>query len=189
MKAKQDTLLSALFLAALMLGISSCSTPQVKTPKGTSKGYSSARLVSTTPGVQSDAIEDSPEVHTIIQSAIRSNFAAKGMAFGGSSADLIVSYLLISQNPASTSMNQDYFGGGRDTTAIMEEAHKRGVIENKRPDDFEAEAIVIDILDAKTNELIYRDFATRDILENASDAVRASRINGAVAEALNSFFK
>jgi len=184
-----ETILNALITITLLLGISSCATTNVETPKGTSEGYSSARLVSTTPVNQSDALEDSPEVNRMIQSAIRSNFVSNGMAFGGDNADLIVAYLLVRQNPVSTGMNEDYFGGGRDAMAIMDEAHKRGVIENKRPGGFEAGAIVIDILDAKTNELVYRSFAKRDIVEGVSSAERANRINGAVGEALRPFYK
>ena len=60
---------------------------------------------------------------------------------------------------------------------------------DKRPDEFEAGAIVIDILDAKDNQLIYRHFAKRDLLEGADTATRNARINEAVAEALEPFFR
>ena len=86
-------------------------------------------------------------------------------------------------------MNTDHFGYGRDAIKILEKAHDRGVVENKSPDEFEAGAVVIDLLDARTNELVYRSFAKRDIIEGISDSDRERRIGEAVAEALAPFFR
>ena len=175
-------------LIALVI-LSGCGSTKVDLPQGKSKGYQSARLVQTGPPSSAEGFEGAAAANAMVQNAIRSNFEANGLSFGDQNADLIVAYLIILQNPASTAMDADYFGYGRDSDAILEEAHERGVIENKRPDAFESGAVVIDILNAKTNQLIYRNFASRNVIENVSAEQRRQRINGAVSEALAKFFR
>ncbi|MEI6071511.1 MAG: DUF4136 domain-containing protein [Verrucomicrobiae bacterium] len=104
-------------------------------------------------------------------------------------ADLIIAYMLLRQENVSTTGNQDYFGYGRDAIAIMEEAHKRGVLKKSRPDAFDDGAIVIDLLDARTNKLIYRNYAKKAVAVGISDSARQARINSTVAEALTPFFR
>ena len=171
--------------AVLLAGCAS----EVPLPKGTSKGYTSARLVRTGAPVDTEGPEGSAEVNKTVQEAIAAQFRANGMPFGAGNADLIVAYMLIRQDVAMTTINRNYFGHGRDAEAIMEEAHTRGVLKNKRPDQFEAGAIVIDILDAQTNKLVYRSYSKRDLIENVTEETRRRRINEAVAEALGPFFR
>ncbi len=175
--------LPALFLTVVLSGCSSIDMPQ-----GSSEGYSTARFVKTSYATQTGDLEDSPEVHQAIQGAIKSQFGVHGIAFGQPTAQLIVTYMLIRQSNVSTTINRDYFGQGRDASEIMDEAHRRGVIENKRPDEFDAGAIVIDILDASTNELVFRNFATGDVMENLDPAARQVRVNTIVREILEPFF-
>jgi len=68
-------------------------------------------------------------------------------------------------------------------------AQKRGVINNKRPDDFLRGAIVIDVLDARTNKLVFRNYAVRPVTVGVDTATRQARINSAVSQALAPFFK
>jgi hypothetical protein len=166
-----------------------CST-SVELPEGSSKGYRSARLVKAGAGAPaSSELEDSVAVNRSVQAAITAEFERNGLSMGSANADLVVAHMLVRQDNAMTTMNSDYFGYGRDAMAIMDEAHKRGVLKSTRPDAFEAGAIVIDILDAKTNKLIFRNLAKRDLLQNADPATRRNRIHQAVAEALAPFFK
>ena len=146
---------------------SSCST--IELPKGTSKGYSSVSFVRTDSASIPDFVEGAIGVNTMIQDAITSEFRINGFTIGQDNADLIVAYLLIIQDNVSTTMIDTHFGYGRSAGKIMDEAHKRGVIEAKRPDKFKAGAIVIDLVDAKTNELVYRDYAKRDLIKNISE--------------------
>ncbi len=177
--------LSLIFATAVLAGCAS-----VEQPKGSSKGYSSVRFMRAKATLDPpEFIDDSEQANRLIQAAITDQFRANGIEFGGEDADLAVGYLLIVQNNASTGMVNDYFGYGRDSLEISELAHKRGVLEGNRPDYFEAGAIVIDLVDAKTNKLVYRNFAKRDLLENPSEAQRRQRINAAVAEALGPFFR
>ena len=48
---------------------------------------------------------------------------------------------------------------------------------------------MIDVIDARTNKLVYRNYYKSDIAQGTSDAVRSQRINAGVAQALAPFFK
>lgn len=166
----------------------SCTSVSLPVPKGSSKGYTSARLVKTAGQIQDEGPEGSAEVNNAIQRSIRNQFKTRGMTFGDPNADLIVAYMLIRQGVGMTTMNKDYFGHGRDPDAIFDEAHRRGAIKNKRPDAFKSGTLVIDIIDAKTNKLVYRNYTTRDLLDGVSPVQRDARINVAVAQTLAPFF-
>ena len=125
----------------------------------------------------------------MIQKSIARQFSAKGLAYGKGDADLTVAYLVIYQEPGMTARYDDYFGYGRDADEISDLAHTRGVLENKRPDYFQRAGIVIDVIDARTNKLVYRNFAAGDVVRGASDGTRAARIDAAVGQALSPFFQ
>ena len=159
---------------------------------GTSRGYQSARFVETqraqrpaSPG----ALEDDPEFNAAVRSSIARKFSSQGIPVTQGSADLIIAYMLLRQNSVATTMNSDYFGRGRDAMAILDEAHKRGVVVNRSPDDFLRGAVLIDVLDARTNKLVFRNIAVRPVTEGVAPAVRQQRLDAAVAEALQPFFK
>lgn len=173
--------------AIATLGLISCST-SVDMPKGTRKGYDSARLTQRNPG--GAAITDATEkqVHGMIQKSISKQFAAQGMAYGSGDADLVVAYLVIYQEPGMTARYEDYFGYGRDAGQIADVAHTRGALENKRPDYFRQAGVVVDVIDSRSNKLVYRNFAKGDVNKGASAATRAARIDAAIGEALGPFF-
>jgi len=180
------TTIRLLLASTLALLLAGCST-SVDMPRGTSKGYSSARLIKRNPNASiTDATER--KVHGMIQGAIEKQFQALGLGYGQPGADLTVAYLVLYQEPGMTAQYDDYFGYGRDANAITDKAHQAGAVEGKRPDYFERAGIVIDVLDAKTNELVYRNYAAGDVVRSASDSTRRERINGAVAQALGEFF-
>ncbi|MFT4548981.1 MAG: hypothetical protein ACI8XO_000635 [Verrucomicrobiales bacterium] len=176
-------------LFASILAAFACSCSSIDKPKGNSKGFQSARFVKTTSTTTPQGLEDTPAVNKIVQDAITSEFSKRGMTVGDAGADVIIAYMLIRQDTSATTMNPDHFGYGRDAEAILERAHERGTIENKSPDAFEAGAIVIDILDARSNELVFRNFAKRSVIEGISEEAREQRIASAVAEAMAPFFK
>ena len=47
---------------------------------------------------------------------------------------------------------------------------------------------VIDVIDSRTNKLVYRNFAKGDVIKGASSGTRTARIDAAVAQALGPFF-
>ncbi|MCX6873459.1 MAG: DUF4136 domain-containing protein [Verrucomicrobia bacterium] len=175
-------------LTVLSLFLAACG-PGVDMPKGTSKGYTSARLTQRDPNRPAISNPTERSIHGMIQDSLRRQFRAKGLAYGTGSADLVVAYLVIYQEPGMTTSYEDYYGYGRPADAITDRAHDRGVIESKRPDYFQRAGIVIDLIDSRTNKLVYRNFATGDVVRGASGKTRAARIDAAVAQALAGFFR
>jgi len=182
------TALRLLAVAACAVVFTSCSS-SVDMPKGNSKGYTSARLVKRAP--DSPAITSSREkrVHNLIQGNIQAQFKARGMGYNAPHADLVVGYMVVYQDNAMTTSFDDYFGFGRGGREILDVAHKKGVIDGNRPDYFERAGLVVDVIDAKTNKLIFRNVSVGDIVNGASDAQRKKIIADAVSEALTPFFK
>jgi hypothetical protein len=172
-----------------LVAVIACSCSSIDTPKGSSDGYRSARFVQRSATTAPQGLEDSEAVNKMVQDAIASEFAKNGIPMNRADADLIIAYMLIRQDASSTTMNADHFGYGRDPAAILERAHEKGVVKNKSPELFEAGAVLIDVLDATSNELVFRNFAKRSVIEGASGAERQRRIQAAVTEALAPFFK
>jgi len=83
---------------------------------------------------------------------------------------------------------RDYFGYGRNADDIAILAHNRGAL-GSRPDYFRQAGIVIDVIDSRTNKLVYRGHVKQDVMVNATEATRAARIDAAVAQALADFFQ
>ncbi|MFC7335719.1 DUF4136 domain-containing protein [Haloferula chungangensis] len=181
-------MIARIALSALAFAVISCSS--VDMPKGSSKGYTSARLVRPEkPPTYDKDIPNQASANRMIQKSLAANFRANNFQVGEGSSDLIVGYLVLVQNNYSTLALDDYFGYGRDSDAIVDKAQSIGVVKSTRPDAFEAGTIVVDVIDAKTNELVYRGHATRDIFKNTSDASRQANINSAITEALQDFFR
>jgi hypothetical protein len=178
-------ILLLLALTGLVAAITGCQS--IDQPKGTSKGYTSFRFIDKGNSADSRFEEPSEFRDRAAQAAIRDQFESKGLAFSTEDADLIVSYLYVKQDNVSTTAVPSYYGG--DYRDIQSYAHKKGVIKSNNPDFFEVGAIVIDILDAKTFKLVYRNFAKRDIKGVTDEAEKQSLIDSAVAEALAGFFK
>lgn len=180
--------LSRITAAAIAcLGFVSCST-NVDMPKGTSKGYSSARLIQRDPNLPAPSKDIEKQVHGMIQKSISKQFTSRGMAYGKSDADLIVAYMVIYQEPGMTADYRNWFGYGRNADDIATLAHDRGAL-GSRAEYFRQAGIVIDVIDARANKLVYRKFAKNDVVMGASESTRASRIDAAVAQALAPFFK
>jgi len=180
------TIITHSLLAAGIALVAACG-PSVDMPSGRSKGYTSARLVQTNKKPNFADVDAS--TNQMIQKALANSFRSNGLQVQKSDTDLVVGYLLIIQDNASTLLIDDYFGYGRDAEHIADVAHVRGVVDNERPDSFERGAIVVDVMDAKTNKLVYRNFAKRDIHRGLSASVRQQRIQEAVNEAMQKFFR
>jgi hypothetical protein len=179
---------SRILLAITCLGFVSCSTG-IDMPKGTSKGYTSARLVKRNPNQAPITNSTELKVHRMIQESLASRFTANGLAYGAGNADLTIAYLVVYQEPGMTARYDDYFGYGRDAGEITDLAHTRGALDSKRPEYFEQAGILIDVIDSRTNKLVYRNHVKGDVVRGASDAARASRIDAAVGQALEPFFR
>ena len=102
-------------------GLISCSTG-VEMPKGTRKGYTSARLATRDPNAPAITGGTEKQVHGMIQKSIARHFTSQGMAYGSGSAELVVAYLVIYQEPGMTANYDQYFGYGRDSGVIADRA-------------------------------------------------------------------
>ena len=87
----------------------------------------------------------------------------------------------------TTSYNE-YFGFNRDADGITDIAHTRGVIDSTTPDYFKRAGLLVDVIDAKTNKLVYRNKYVGPLVEGGSDSARTQRVNNAVNQALAPFF-
>jgi hypothetical protein len=173
--------------AIAALSLVSCST-SVDMPKGTSKGYTSARITQRDPNRAAVTDATEKQVHGMIQNSISKQFTSRGLAYGSGGADLVVAYMVIYQEPGMTARYDAYFGYGRDGDQIADIAHTRGALENKRPDFFRQAGVVVDVIDSRTHKLVYRNIAKGDVIKGASAGTRAARIDGAVSQALAPFF-
>jgi hypothetical protein len=169
--------------AVLIALLSGCQS--IKQPKGTSQGYNSFRFIDKATTVDNRFEEPSEFRDRAAQNAIWEQFESHGLGIETKDADLIVAYLFVRQDNVSTLVVPTYYGP--DYREIQSYAHKKGVLKGNNADFFEVGAIVIDILDAKTNKLIYRGFAKRDIKGVTAEAEKRSLIDSAVQEALAGF--
>lgn len=180
------------FVSGLAVLLSSCA-PSIEIPKGTVKGYSSARLIERNLEVEVTddpvALAKEEKVHGMFQKALKNEFSNHGKSYGKADADLKVAYLVMIQNNAITFHYNDYFGKGRDADAIAEYAHLKGATNSKRDEFFERFIILIDVIDTKTGKLVFRNHYTKDIVDVPSDQQRKQRIQTLVKETLAPFFQ
>lgn len=174
--------ISLLVFAACAFAFAGCSTPT-----SVDSGPIEARTFSfvnrggrPTP----DYAEGRLPVHSMVQGDITKNLAAKGITKVDSGGDLTVGYLIIVGNNVSTTTIDDYFGYGDDATALHDKAQS-AYSSSKNPNYFEAGTLVIDIHDSKTFKLLKRGYATRPLLRNVSNEVRAERLQEVVDEILS----
>lgn len=181
-------------LLALCAVVSSCSTgPGIDMPKGNIAEYQSATLIGRNPYAENFGSPQSKalakRVHGMIQKSVKSEFSRQGVSYGSKNADLKVAYLILVQNKAITYHYNDYFGHGPNANDIARIAHERGVIQKEGVSPYHNRAgVLIDIIDSKSNTIVYRNFYATDVIHVPSDAARAKRIDNAVRSALASFF-
>jgi len=118
-------------------------------------------------------------IHAMIQDSISRNLAGKSLDKVASGGDVIVAYLVIVGDNASTTALNTYFGYGRDADALHDKAHA-AYNNSKNPNYFKAGTLLVDIIDAKTFTLLKRSYVVRPLLRNPSADVRAERIQEAV---------
>jgi hypothetical protein len=169
-------------LASAVLLFAGCSSTPTKVDEGPIKANSFS-FVNLAGRPQPAYADQRAEVNKIIQEAITATLGRFNVPHVASGGDITVAYLVIVGNNASTTSINDYFGYGRDASAIAEIAHER-YTQNNNPNYFEAGTIVIDIIDSRSNKLLKRGYASRPLLANPTTEVRTARIQQAVDEAL-----
>jgi len=161
-----------------------CST--IDMPKGTRAGYSSARFMKVKE--YPAGVSSNKALNQKVQRAIAAEMEKAGISITAAKADLIVAYMLLKQDNVSTTSIDNYYGYGDDSKEISRKVHKK-IEKGGQRESFDRGAIVIDLIDARKNKLVYRSYAVRDVLEDVSAQTRNKRIQEAVQEALADFFK
>ena len=178
------TAITSLTLCAMGILIG-CST--ISMPKGTSKGYSSARFVRVKESPMR-GVSNNKALNQKLKQVIAAEMRRNGIDVAASGGDLVIAFMLMKQNNASTASINHYYGYSDDSEKISEKVHKKIAKDGGR-ELFERGAIIIDLIDAKSSKLIYRNYAVRDVLGKVSAQERNKRIQSAVTEALADFFK
>jgi len=177
-------------LSLLLATLAALACSPVDLPRGTAKNYGSARLLDGNERPIPGFAERTPEINRVIRAELDRQLEANGIATGAADAELVVGYLLLLQDGISTVAIDDYFGYGRDSEAILDAAQLEGVVKHPRPDGGTRGAIVVDIMDARTNKLVFRNYAVRDASPAGTPATtRNQRLRQAVAEAVAPFFR
>lgn len=166
-----------------LLAVAGCTSTPTRVDKGPIKA-ATFDFVARATGPRSTIAESDEAVHAMIQDAITANLAAKGVARVEGSGDVKVAYLVVVGNNVTTVEVNDYFGYGRDSAELADRAHKASAVDNKNPDYFESGALLIDIIDARTFELLKRNYVVRPIMRDLPAEERQARIRDAVDEAL-----
>ncbi len=159
----------------------------VPMPKGTSQGYSTVRYIAPNAPLAEDQLPRFVEAHRMIKAAVESEMENHGLKMVDQNADLIVAHLIILQDNVSTSYSNQYFGL-KNFSELVDLAHKEGMKESY-PEKVLKRAVVIDLMDAKTNKLVYRDYALTGSVAHLSEAERQEHIQNLVAQALQKFFR
>jgi len=169
-------------LAAGVVLLAGCSS----TPTHVNEGPIKASTFSFVTGrpAPPEYAEKRAQIHRLVQGAVTTNLTAKGLSRVPAGGDVFVAYLLILGNNVSTTDVNDYFGYGRDSDALLDKAHQKGAVDSKNPNLFLAGTLVIDVIDAKTYKLLYRNYAVRQVLRNLPDDARAERVQQAVDQIL-----
>jgi len=170
-----------LLLAAVAFALAGCSTPtQVDNGRVRAQTFN---FITRKP--QSSPVNGDPyaPIHAMIQEAIVRDLAQKGLSQVPAGGDVTVAYLIITGNNASTASITDYFGSRDDATTLHNKAQK-AYTGSKDPNHFEAGTLVIDLIDSKTFELLWRHHASRPMLQNPTADARAARIQEVVDEIL-----
>jgi hypothetical protein len=175
----KSSIIFTLSLAALLVAGCSSTPTHVDTGPIHASSFSFIARTSTAPGFA----DNREQIHEMIHAAITRDLAAKGLSRLDHGGDVIVAYLLIVGNNASTMAINDYFGYGRDSSALQNKA-QNAYNASKNPNYFEAGTLLIDIIDAKTYKLLNRSYVVRPVLRNPSSEVREQRIQEAVDAAL-----
>src|SRR5580693_8328354 len=168
------------FLPLLLTGllIAGCSSTPTRVDKGALKVHT-FNFINGGIALAPPATNRRDAVHQMIQKAIINNLAAKGLDRVDGTGEVTVAYMVIIGNNVSTEAITTYFGFGRNADVLHSKAED-AYSNSKNPNHFEAGTLVIDVIDAKTYELLYRNYVVRPILGNETATVRGERIQEAV---------
>lgn len=176
MKPTRSIILSIVACCGLFL-VAGCSS----TPTRVDTGPIKAETFSFVPKrpTQDESFADKREaVHALIKQAIGDDLSARGLKQVENNGDVLIAYLVIVGNNATTESINTYFYG-TDANALLHKAHE-AYTGPDTPFYFESGTLLVDIIDGKTHELLWRSYVTRPLLRDATADVRAANIQEAV---------
>lgn len=176
------TRLAAMTALAGAIALAGCSSTPTKVDTGAIKA-TTFNFVNGGIPLADPAVDNDKQVHQAIQKAIADNLTAKGLSRAQGQGDLTVAYLIITGDNWSTMSVNTYFGYGRNASALQDVATD-AYTSTKNPNHFTAGTLVIDLVDNRTHELLWRNYVTRPLLKDPSPAVRQAHIREAVDAAL-----
>jgi hypothetical protein len=171
------------FIALVALAVSGCSSVKTQVDNGAVPGHSFSFL-NTGPRTVPSYAEDRKEAHEMIQQAIISNLAAKGIKYAPQGGEITVAYLVIVGNNVSTTSLNAYFGYSGDAAALVERVHNEQSA-NKNREYFESGTLVIDLLNSSASKLFQRRSVQAEVLRNLPLEQRTARVQSLVDAALN----
>jgi hypothetical protein len=174
--------ITALLVTSSLLLLEGCSSTPAKVDTGAIRA-STFSFVEPPPRTEPVFNDTWKPVHAMIQDSITKNLGSKGLARAADKGDVIIAYLIIAGDNASTASVNDYFGAGRDAFAVHEKA-QNAYSGSKNPNYFQAGTLVIDVLDSTSYKLLKRGYATRPLLRQPTAEARAERIQEIVDEIL-----
>jgi hypothetical protein len=172
-------LIAPLTIAAL-LALAGCSSTSTKVDSGPVRARTFSFVASDARRAPAGTDTESV-VNANIHEAIARNLTNRGLKQVDGVGDVVVGYLLILGNNVSTTAITEYFGQGRDSSALQDKAQK-AYTGSRNPNIFEAGTLVVDLIDAKTFKLLWRQHVSRPALQKPTAEERAKHIGGAVDE-------
>jgi len=169
-------------LLSLLGMLAGCSSTPTRVDKGTVKAKTFNFVNGGVPP-RADFADNRTQAHELIQKAISDYLTDKGMTKVAAGGDVTVAYLVILGNNVAVETINTYFGYGRDSSGLSDEAVKAYTGKND-PNYFEAGTLLVDIIDNKDYKLLQRHYATRPLLRNPSAEARAVNIREAVYEVM-----
>jgi hypothetical protein len=173
-----------LVLAAAGLGLAGCSSVATKVDTGPIHARTFA-FMGTGPRQAPLYADRRSQIHTAIQDAITRDLTAKGLEKVDKQPDIVIAYLVIAGNNATTTSLDEYFGYSSDTAALVHKVHKDQAVHGDDRGYFEAGTLVIDVLDTKASTLLKRSTVQADILRHLPLEERQARLQGVVDKALS----
>jgi len=173
-------LLGCLLLAGL---VAACSSVKTQVDNGPVKARTFSFL--NVAGRQAPAsAEDGQQAHAIVQQAIISNLAAKGVSNVPSGGDVTVAYLIVVGNNTTTTSLNSYFGYTADSDAFVSKIHSEQTGTGGERGYFESGTLVIDFVNPATSKVLQRRSIQAEVLRNLTMEKRTARVQGIVDQAL-----
>ena len=171
-------------IVAGAIALAGCSTPKTHVDTGPIHARTFS-FINTGARQVPEYAETRKQAHAVIQEAITKTLAAKGINHVESGGDVVVAYLIIAGNNATTTSLNEYFGYTPDADALTDKVHKSQAVKADDRGYFEAGTLVIDILDPGTSKVLKRATIQAPILRALPLDAREARAQKLVDDALS----